>query len=374
MSTGTSIEWTDPTPWVRLMLADCAALPLANKSVDLVFCSPPYEAARTYGIGFDLRGQAWVDWAVVRFLEHLRVCRGLVAWVIAGQTRQYRWSATPALLMAELHRRGVCLRNPPIFHRVGIPGSGGPDWLRADYEWIVCATHGGKLPWSDNKAMGHPPRWAPGGAMSNRLSNGTRVNQWGPIGSAKGMGNKSPAGAIENASRPSHQVIEVGATRNRWGSYVNGEKSSGVRDADGKFSSRKRFTITAPREGVHTQTQGYGAPAIANPGNVIRCKVGGGLMGSRLAHQNEAPFPEALAEFFIRSFCPPGGVVLDPFSGSGTTAAVALRHGRNAIASDIRESQVKLTYRRIAEVRALERAGYVVEQRIIEQNLTGNQR
>jgi DNA modification methylase len=75
-------------------------------------------------------------------------------------------------------------------------------------------------------------------------------------------------------------------------------------------------------------------------------------MGSRLAHQNEAPFPEALAEFFIRSFCPPGGVVFDPFCGSGTTAAVALRHGRNAIACDIRESQIELTCRRIVEVRA----------------------
>lgn len=34
------------------------------ETVDLVMCSPPYEAARTYGINFALKGQAWVDWAV----------------------------------------------------------------------------------------------------------------------------------------------------------------------------------------------------------------------------------------------------------------------------------------------------------------------
>ena len=27
----------------------------------------------------------------------------------------------------------------------------------------------GKLPWSDNTACGHPPKWAPGGEMSHRL-------------------------------------------------------------------------------------------------------------------------------------------------------------------------------------------------------------
>jgi len=47
-----------------ILRADVHRLTLSDKSCDLVFCSPPYEAARTYGIAFNLRGQAWVDWAV----------------------------------------------------------------------------------------------------------------------------------------------------------------------------------------------------------------------------------------------------------------------------------------------------------------------
>jgi DNA modification methylase len=74
-------------------------------------------------------------------------------------------------------------------------------------------------------------------------------------------------------------------------------------------------------------------------------------MGSRLCHLNEAPFPERLAEFFVRSFCKPGGTVLDPFCGSGTTLAVARRHGRNAIGIDIRKSQIALTRKRLAAER-----------------------
>jgi hypothetical protein len=106
-----------------LKTGDCLELmrEMPDDSVDLVFTSPPYEAARTYGIGFNLKGQEWVDWAVERYVECCRVSRGLVAWVVEGQTKQFRWSATPALLMADLHRQGVKLRKPPAFHRMASP-------------------------------------------------------------------------------------------------------------------------------------------------------------------------------------------------------------------------------------------------------------
>lgn len=254
-----------------------------DNSVDLVFTSPPYEAARTYGIDFKLQGQDWVDWAAERFVECLRISSGLVAWVVEGRTRQFRWSATPALLMADLHRRGVHLRKPAAFRRVGIPGSGGPDWLRNDWEFILCATSGGKLPWSDNTAMGHPPKFPVGGAPSHHSTDG-RVN------------------------RPRPQ-----------------------------------------REGDVRRVRTYSPPKKANPGNIIDCHGGGGHMGSKLAHENEAPFPEKLAEFFVRSFCPPGGTVYDPFAGSGTTGAVSLAAGRCFVGNDIRPSQVALTKKRLKE-------------------------
>jgi len=327
---------------------DAANLPLDDKSVDLVFCSPPYEAARTYGIDFKLRGQDWVDWAVKCFLEHLRVCRGLVAWVIEGQTRKFRWSATPALFMADLHRAGVRLRKPPVFHRIGIPGSGGPDWLRNDYEFIVCGTNGGKLPWSDNTVMGHPPKWAPGGEMSNRHADGKRKN--------------------------SRDKSDTRAARlNQWGHSINSGATvvdeSGVVRSEGKRPSHKAWTANRRADGT-MEPWDYVPPAKANPGNAIKQaytsdevaallseagdtthhNVGGGVMGDRLCHENEAPFPESLAEFFVRSFCPPGGIVCDPFSGSGTTAAVANKWGQHAIGFDIRASQIELAHRRLAKI------------------------
>jgi DNA modification methylase len=98
------------------------------------------------------------------------------------------------------------------------------------------------------------------------------------------------------------------------------------------------------------EKQTYRPPALSNPGNVVDIgAAGGGRLGSPLSHLNEAPFAEALAEFFVRSFCQLGGVVCDPFSGSGTIAAVALRWGRHFRGCDLRQSQVDLTRRRIEE-------------------------
>lgn len=262
---------------------------------DLVFTSPPYEAARTYGIDFNLRGDDWVNWAFDRYIACRRVCKGLVAWVVEGQTRQFGWSATPIKLMNDLHDYGVKLRKPPIFHRVGIPGSGGPDWWRNDYEFIVCASKG-KLPWSDNTATGHPCKYPPGGKLSHRNKDGERL-----------YGHSGRSG--DHETNPN-----------------TGQR--GIRRKNGSF-----YTLNK-----------------ANPGNVLKCTVGGGQLGSKLAHENEAPFPEALVEPFVKCFCPPGGLVLDPFCGSGTTLAVAERLGRRAVGIDVRASQIDLSKRRVAEL------------------------
>ncbi|MDQ3023128.1 MAG: hypothetical protein M3R04_01890 [bacterium] len=52
-------------------------------------------------------------------------------------------------------------------------------------------------------------------------------------------------------------------------------------------------------------------------------------------HKYWARKPHNVVRQFIEHYCPPGGIVLDPFSGSGVTAIEAVRTGRLAIAVDI---------------------------------------
>ncbi len=60
-----------------------------------------------------------------------------------------------------------------------------------------------------------------------------------------------------------------------------------------------------------------------------------------------APYPEDLCRIPIISTCPPGGVVLDPFCGTGTTLAVASGLGRIGIGIDISPEYVAMTKDRI---------------------------
>lgn len=257
---------------------------LPDDGVDLLVTSPPYLQARTYSRDDVSRGMAeWVPWMLSVVRAAAPKVRGLIAVNCEGQTRNYAYQPAPFVLMARLWEEGLNLRKPVVFHRVGIPGSGGPDWLRNDWEPIICVTREGRLPWSSPTACGMPPKYKSGGPMSNRTVAGERV---------------------------------------------------GVRVKGGRIS----------KLGAAAQ------PGIANPGNVVRCKVGGGRMGHPMAHENEAPFPVKLVDFFVRSFCPPGGVVCDPFSGSGTTCHAAVEAGRRFVGADIRRSQVELCGRRMRTV------------------------
>jgi modification methylase len=61
--------------------------------------------------------------------------------------------------------------------------------------------------------------------------------------------------------------------------------------------------------------------------------------------------PEALLHRIILASTKPGHVVLDPFAGSGTTAAVAKRLGRRYIAFEREATYADLARARIAKVR-----------------------
>lgn len=61
-----------------------------------------------------------------------------------------------------------------------------------------------------------------------------------------------------------------------------------------------------------------------------------------------ATFPEALVEPCILAGSAPGDLVLDPFGGSGTTAAVALKHGRRAVLIELNPEYCELARQRVA--------------------------
>ncbi len=62
-----------------------------------------------------------------------------------------------------------------------------------------------------------------------------------------------------------------------------------------------------------------------------------------------ATFPTKLVEPCVLAGCPEGGVVLDPFCGSGTTGVVALRADRRFVGIELNPEYVQMARRRIGD-------------------------
>ena len=62
---------------------------------------------------------------------------------------------------------------------------------------------------------------------------------------------------------------------------------------------------------------------------------------------NKATFSSKFAQALMELYCPPGGVVYDPFMGTGTTAKAALNSGRDCFGSELSEAQCEFAYSRL---------------------------
>lgn len=83
----------------------------------------------------------------------------------------------------------------------------------------------------------------------------------------------------------------------------------------------------------------------ADPGNVVSVPQ---TYNQHRGVAHSAAMPEGLASFFIRAMSPVGGLVVDPFAGSGTTVVVGSRLGRRALGFELHEEYVAEARRRIA--------------------------
>ncbi len=83
----------------------------------------------------------------------------------------------------------------------------------------------------------------------------------------------------------------------------------------------------------------------ADPGNVVSVPQS---YNQYRGVSHTAAMPEGLAEFFIRCASPAGGLVVDPFAGSGTSVVVARRYGRRSLGFELHEDYALRARGRIA--------------------------
>jgi site-specific DNA-methyltransferase (adenine-specific) len=91
-------------------------------------------------------------------------------------------------------------------------------------------------------------------------------------------------------------------------------------------------------------------PDFSPRNNIWKYNVGKGFNSKdKESHEHPAIFPEQLAEDHIISWSNEGDIVLDPFSGSGTTSKMAKKNNRKYIGIDISEEYCKLAEKILAK-------------------------
>src|SRR6201997_805381 len=86
-----------------------------------------------------------------------------------------------------------------------------------------------------------------------------------------------------------------------------------------------------------------------NPTNVWRVPRLNGNSKERVGHPTQKP--KVLIQRLVRALSYPGSTVLDFFSGSGVTAAVAIETGRHSISSDVDDAFLTYFDRQLAQIR-----------------------
>ena len=107
-----------------------------------------------------------------------------------------------------------------------------------------------------------------------------------------------------------------------WQGIVVWDKTPGCRPQRGRFRSQAEYVVWASRGPLHARANPVVLPGVF----AVQPRAGG--------KHHQVGKPEPLMDQLVR-IVPPGGTVLDPFCGSGTTGVSALRAGLRFIGCEM---------------------------------------
>lgn len=303
-------------PTSTILAGDCrAVLPtLAAGSVNCAITSPPYWGLRQYGDApaGEIGGEATLAEYIAALVEVFQGVRRVLRddgtlWLNIGDAYAGSWGA---------RGRGEGTNAPR------------PDWE---------AKHGTAAPARNPKAMGLKPKDLIG--LPWRVAFALQADGWylrSDIIWAKP--NPMPESIRDRPSK-AHEYLFMFAKSERYYYDHEAVKEDAVsehgsgngfkRDAQISRDGRGNDTPWAPTEKRSRRTV-WTVPVRPFDGD------------------HRATYPPELIEPCVLAGCPLGGVVIDPFSGAGTTGLVANRHGRDYIGVELYAKHVALAQERIA--------------------------
>ncbi len=355
---------------------------LASDSVHCIVTSPPYWGLRDYGvdgqIGLEASPAEFIATMVDVFEELRRVLRpDGTCWVnmgdsyaggrrgpdvgsgLEGSRDAQAQSRMAQAKMVESRRRDNAMiprsdvRAPGLKpkdlvmmpHRLAIALQDAGWWVRQDivwskpnpmpesvrdrctkaHEYIFLLTKGERY-YFDQDAIAEP--CSPG--THARLAQDVQ-NQ---IGSTRANGGAKTNGNMKAVGRKPKANIPAG--------WATGTDRSHV-ELGGRFGEKRKLADAGSgvKSNISMAEAIQGAVDTRNKRSVWT------MATQSFKDAHFATFPTELPETCIKAGCPPGGTVLDPFFGAGTTGLVADRLQRNCIGIELNPNYAEMARRRI---------------------------
>jgi len=313
---------------------------LPESSVDCCMTSPPYWGHRKYnggGIGLE---NDWADYvvdlaAICQELHRVLKPRGSFWLNIGDAYRQKNLLGLPWRVAIELmDKQGWILRNSVVWHKV----KGGPDnstdKLRNVHENVFHFVKSAKGYFYDVDAI----RSKPG---QSRVINGSVVSATGVSGVRYKRQIELSTALVDKEKQAAMAALDDMLEEVRVGNLadfrmiIRGQQRTTHSDSE-RVSGRAR---DLKEKGFYFLKY---HPKGAKPSDVWEIIP----EDTQKRKLHFAPYPEDLCRIPILATCPEGGVVLDPFCGTGTTMLVAFQLGRRSIGIDVSADYIRMAKER----------------------------
>jgi len=317
---------------------------LPSESIDCCVTSPPYWGQRQYaseGVGLETDYRKYVAQLAEIFLELKRVLKKTGSfWLNLGDTYLHKQLlGIPWRVALELtDKQDWILRNDVIWHKV----KGGPDnsldKLRNVHEYVFHFVKTSNAYYYNANAIRSNPK-------NSKVINGAVVSATGVRGVRYRRQIELSTALSETERCAAYEALDEVLSQVRQGRIsdfrmiIRGQQRTTHSDSQ-SISGRAR----------ELHERGYYFLKYHPNGSKPRDVWDILPEDTQKRRTHFAAYPEDLCKIPIAATCPEGGVVLDPFCGTGTTMLVALKFGRKSIGIDVSSDYLKIAQERISVI------------------------